>query len=161
MTTDEATKKEGEVQTATLAEHGEDITPNKDRGVLKVGLHKWLLRLRASRPSPVINLETPKAWITETQRVWTSKTNITLKGKKISPTQVIATSLLQSCEDSVSISPLWSSPGTPRLPVWGWMIQFHLCIPPSLAKLPFNMLNRAGIRIELFRAWKVMSCWVV
>ncbi|XP_053103477.1 peptidyl-prolyl cis-trans isomerase FKBP5 isoform X2 [Hemicordylus capensis] len=36
MTTDEATKKEGEVQTATLAEQGEDITPNKDRGVLKI-----------------------------------------------------------------------------------------------------------------------------
>ncbi|XP_062997034.1 peptidyl-prolyl cis-trans isomerase FKBP5 [Elgaria multicarinata webbii] len=36
MTTDEATKKEGEVHPATLAEHGEDITPNKDRGVLKI-----------------------------------------------------------------------------------------------------------------------------
>ncbi|KAL7985235.1 hypothetical protein Chor_003805 [Crotalus horridus] len=36
MTTDEATKKEGEVQAATLAEQGEDITPNKDRGVLKI-----------------------------------------------------------------------------------------------------------------------------
>ncbi|KAF7253709.1 Peptidyl-prolyl cis-trans isomerase FKBP5, partial [Varanus komodoensis] len=36
MTTDEATKKEGEVQTATLVEQGEDITPNKDRGVLKI-----------------------------------------------------------------------------------------------------------------------------
>ncbi|XP_043356209.1 peptidyl-prolyl cis-trans isomerase FKBP5 isoform X5 [Dermochelys coriacea] len=36
MTTDEATKNEGEVQTAALAEQGEDITPNQDRGVLKV-----------------------------------------------------------------------------------------------------------------------------
>lgn len=36
MTTDEASKKEGEVQTASLAEQGEDITPNKDRGVLKI-----------------------------------------------------------------------------------------------------------------------------
>lgn len=36
MTTDEATKSEGEVQAAALAEHGEDITPSKDRGVLKV-----------------------------------------------------------------------------------------------------------------------------
>ncbi|XP_043389329.1 peptidyl-prolyl cis-trans isomerase FKBP5 isoform X3 [Chelonia mydas] len=35
MTTDEATKNE-EVQTAGLAEQGEDITPNQDRGVLKV-----------------------------------------------------------------------------------------------------------------------------
>ncbi|XP_074978068.1 peptidyl-prolyl cis-trans isomerase FKBP5 isoform X1 [Caretta caretta] len=35
MTTDEATKNE-EVQTAALAEQGEDITPNQDRGVLKV-----------------------------------------------------------------------------------------------------------------------------
>lgn len=36
MTTDEATKSEGEVQAAALAERGEDITPSKDRGVLKV-----------------------------------------------------------------------------------------------------------------------------
>ncbi|XP_065448475.1 peptidyl-prolyl cis-trans isomerase FKBP5 isoform X2 [Chrysemys picta bellii] len=36
MTTDEATKNEGEVQTAALAEQGEDITPNQDRGVLKI-----------------------------------------------------------------------------------------------------------------------------
>ncbi|XP_074833936.1 peptidyl-prolyl cis-trans isomerase FKBP5 isoform X2 [Carettochelys insculpta] len=36
MTTDEATKNEGEVQAAALAERGEDITPNKDRGVLKI-----------------------------------------------------------------------------------------------------------------------------
>lgn len=41
MTTDEASKKEGEVQTASLAEQGEDITPNKDRGVLKVRPHEW------------------------------------------------------------------------------------------------------------------------
>ncbi|XP_065554698.1 peptidyl-prolyl cis-trans isomerase FKBP5 isoform X3 [Lathamus discolor] len=38
MTTDEATKSEGEVQAAALAEHGEDITPARDRGVLKVEL---------------------------------------------------------------------------------------------------------------------------
>lgn len=36
MTTDEATKSEGEVQAAALAERGEDITPARDRGVLKV-----------------------------------------------------------------------------------------------------------------------------
>lgn len=36
MTTDEATKSEGEVQAAALAERGEDITPAQDRGVLKV-----------------------------------------------------------------------------------------------------------------------------
>lgn len=36
MTTDEATKPEGEVQAAALAERGEDITPTRDRGVLKV-----------------------------------------------------------------------------------------------------------------------------
>jgi len=36
MTTDEATKSEGEVQPAVLAERGEDITPARDRGVLKV-----------------------------------------------------------------------------------------------------------------------------
>lgn len=36
MTTDEATKSEGEVQAAALTEHGEDITPTRDRGVLKV-----------------------------------------------------------------------------------------------------------------------------
>ncbi|KAF1621268.1 Peptidyl-prolyl cis-trans isomerase FKBP5, partial [Eudyptes chrysolophus] len=36
MTTDEATKSEGEVQAATLAERGEDITPARDRGVLKI-----------------------------------------------------------------------------------------------------------------------------
>ncbi|KAF4800509.1 hypothetical protein TURU_043005 [Turdus rufiventris] len=36
MTTDEATKSEGEVQAAALAERGEDITPSKDRGVLKI-----------------------------------------------------------------------------------------------------------------------------
>ncbi|KAJ7332915.1 hypothetical protein JRQ81_015095 [Phrynocephalus forsythii] len=36
MTTDEAAKKEGEVQATTLIEQGEDITPNKDRGVLKI-----------------------------------------------------------------------------------------------------------------------------
>nr|XP_060629172.1 peptidyl-prolyl cis-trans isomerase FKBP5 [Anolis sagrei ordinatus]XP_060629173.1 peptidyl-prolyl cis-trans isomerase FKBP5 [Anolis sagrei ordinatus]XP_060629174.1 peptidyl-prolyl cis-trans isomerase FKBP5 [Anolis sagrei ordinatus]XP_060629176.1 peptidyl-prolyl cis-trans isomerase FKBP5 [Anolis sagrei ordinatus]XP_060629177.1 peptidyl-prolyl cis-trans isomerase FKBP5 [Anolis sagrei ordinatus]XP_060629178.1 peptidyl-prolyl cis-trans isomerase FKBP5 [Anolis sagrei ordinatus] len=36
MTTDEATKKEGDVPTATLVEQGEDITPTKDRGVLKI-----------------------------------------------------------------------------------------------------------------------------
>lgn len=36
MTTDEATKNEGEGQAAALAEQGEDITPNQDRGVLKV-----------------------------------------------------------------------------------------------------------------------------
>ncbi|XP_074749606.1 peptidyl-prolyl cis-trans isomerase FKBP5 [Strix uralensis] len=37
MTTDEATKSEGEVQVATaLAERGEDITPARDRGVLKI-----------------------------------------------------------------------------------------------------------------------------
>ncbi|KAI1230950.1 hypothetical protein IHE44_0008386, partial [Lamprotornis superbus] len=39
MTTDEATKSEGEVQAAALAERGEDITPSKDRGVLKVYVH--------------------------------------------------------------------------------------------------------------------------
>uniref|UniRef100_A0A8C4V6G1 peptidylprolyl isomerase n=1 Tax=Falco tinnunculus TaxID=100819 RepID=A0A8C4V6G1_FALTI len=61
MTTDEATKSEGEVQAAALAERGEDITPARDRGVLKVrgaagrvqrcgvhshvgGLHPQLLR---------------------------------------------------------------------------------------------------------------------
>lgn len=43
MTTDEATKKEGEVQAATLAEQGEDITPNKDRGVLKVRVQEKLM----------------------------------------------------------------------------------------------------------------------
>ncbi|NWT47442.1 FKBP5 isomerase, partial [Chroicocephalus maculipennis] len=36
MTTDEATKSEGEVQAAALAERGEDITPARDRGVLKI-----------------------------------------------------------------------------------------------------------------------------
>eukprot|EP00075_Anas_platyrhynchos_P011244 XP_027300497.1 peptidyl-prolyl cis-trans isomerase FKBP5 isoform X2 [Anas platyrhynchos] len=36
MTTDEATKPEGEVQAAALAERGEDITPAQDRGVLKI-----------------------------------------------------------------------------------------------------------------------------
>lgn len=36
MTTDEGTKPEGEVQVAALAERGEDITPARDRGVLKV-----------------------------------------------------------------------------------------------------------------------------
>lgn len=36
MTTDEATKSEGDAQTAALVEQGEDITPNQDRGVLKV-----------------------------------------------------------------------------------------------------------------------------
>nr|CAG31642.1 hypothetical protein RCJMB04_9b10 [Gallus gallus] len=36
MTTDEATKPEGEVQAAALAERGEDITPTRDRGVLKI-----------------------------------------------------------------------------------------------------------------------------
>lgn len=45
MTTDEATKKEGEVQTATLAEQGEDITPNKDQGVLKVTLRETLIEI--------------------------------------------------------------------------------------------------------------------
>lgn len=36
MTTDEAAKGEGEVQAVALAERGEDITPARDRGVLKV-----------------------------------------------------------------------------------------------------------------------------
>lgn len=36
MTTDEATKGEGEVQAVALAKRGEDITPARDRGVLKV-----------------------------------------------------------------------------------------------------------------------------
>ncbi|XP_019369315.1 PREDICTED: peptidyl-prolyl cis-trans isomerase FKBP5 [Gavialis gangeticus] len=36
MTTDEATKSEGDAQTAALVEQGEDITPNQDRGVLKI-----------------------------------------------------------------------------------------------------------------------------
>ncbi|OXB53765.1 hypothetical protein ASZ78_012047 [Callipepla squamata] len=36
MTTDETTKPEGEVQAAALAERGEDITPTRDRGVLKI-----------------------------------------------------------------------------------------------------------------------------
>ncbi|NXX98130.1 FKBP5 isomerase, partial [Centropus bengalensis] len=36
MTTDEATRSEGEVQAAALAERGEDITPARDRGVLKI-----------------------------------------------------------------------------------------------------------------------------
>ncbi|XP_068015989.1 peptidyl-prolyl cis-trans isomerase FKBP5 isoform X1 [Melanerpes formicivorus] len=36
MTTDEATKGEGEVQATALAERGEDITPARDRGVLKI-----------------------------------------------------------------------------------------------------------------------------
>ncbi|XP_025912302.1 peptidyl-prolyl cis-trans isomerase FKBP5 [Apteryx rowi] len=36
MTTDEATRNEGEVQAAALAERGEDITPAQDRGVLKI-----------------------------------------------------------------------------------------------------------------------------
>lgn len=45
MTTDEATKKEGEVQTATLAEQGEDITPNKDQGVLKVTLRETSIKM--------------------------------------------------------------------------------------------------------------------
>ncbi|KAK2526667.1 hypothetical protein Q9233_008437 [Columba guinea] len=39
MTTDEATKGEGEVQAVALAERGEDITPARDRGVLKVYVH--------------------------------------------------------------------------------------------------------------------------
>lgn len=41
MTTDEATKPEGEVQAAALAERGEDITPAQDRGVLKVSGVLW------------------------------------------------------------------------------------------------------------------------
>nr|XP_021136781.1 peptidyl-prolyl cis-trans isomerase FKBP5 isoform X2 [Columba livia] len=36
MTTDEAAKGEGEVQAVALAERGEDITPARDRGVLKI-----------------------------------------------------------------------------------------------------------------------------
>ncbi|XP_064491984.1 peptidyl-prolyl cis-trans isomerase FKBP5 isoform X3 [Pseudopipra pipra] len=36
MTTDEATKTEGEVQAVALTERGEDITPAQDRGVLKI-----------------------------------------------------------------------------------------------------------------------------
>ncbi|XP_029429288.1 peptidyl-prolyl cis-trans isomerase FKBP5 isoform X1 [Rhinatrema bivittatum] len=49
MTTDDAMKNEGDVplQPAALAEHGEDITPRKDRGVLKI----------VKRPG--INNETP------------------------------------------------------------------------------------------------------
>ncbi|XP_068929629.1 peptidyl-prolyl cis-trans isomerase FKBP5 isoform X2 [Petaurus breviceps papuanus] len=36
MTTDEATKNDGENPAVVLAERGEDITPKKDRGVLKI-----------------------------------------------------------------------------------------------------------------------------
>ncbi|XP_007483818.1 peptidyl-prolyl cis-trans isomerase FKBP5 isoform X2 [Monodelphis domestica] len=36
MTTDEATKNDGENPTVALSERGEDITPKKDRGVLKI-----------------------------------------------------------------------------------------------------------------------------
>ncbi|XP_019060256.1 peptidyl-prolyl cis-trans isomerase FKBP5 isoform X3 [Fukomys damarensis] len=36
MTTDEAAKNSGESPAATVAEQGEDVTPKKDRGVLKI-----------------------------------------------------------------------------------------------------------------------------
>ncbi|NXU99052.1 FKBP5 isomerase, partial [Cettia cetti] len=49
MTTDEATKSEGEVQAAALAERGEDITPSKDRGVLKI-----IKRAGSEHESPMI-----------------------------------------------------------------------------------------------------------
>lgn len=51
MTTDEATKSEGEVQAAALAERGEDITPSKDRGVLKVRGCPAFLHFRGFIPS--------------------------------------------------------------------------------------------------------------